>query len=92
VAGRQPTADSGSLDGFTNNVDSLTVGPDYASGTLDGSKKIGALVSADPLLTKLLPCSTKAIAACAIPSSRTVAPSSTAPADGGGKGALYFSL
>jgi hypothetical protein len=57
--------DASSLDGFTNNVDSLTVGPDYASGTLDGSKKIAALVSADPLLPKLLPCSTKGDAACA---------------------------
>jgi len=58
-------SDAASLDGFTNNVDALTVGPDYASGTLDGGKTIAALVSADPLLTQLLPCSTKGDAACA---------------------------
>ena len=58
-------SDAASLDGFTNNVDSLTVGADYASGTLDGGKKIGTLVSTDPLLTQLLPCATKGDAACA---------------------------
>jgi hypothetical protein len=58
-------SDAASLDGFTNNVDSLTVGPDYASGNFDGGKKIAALVSADPLLTQLLPCTTKGDAACA---------------------------
>jgi hypothetical protein len=57
--------DSGSLDGFTNNVDRLTVGGDYASGTLDGGKIVAGLVSTDPLLAQLLPCSTKGDAACA---------------------------
>ncbi len=58
-------SDAASLDGFTNNVDVLTVGPDYASGTFDGAKKIATLVSTDPLLTQLLPCSTTGDAACA---------------------------
>jgi hypothetical protein len=57
--------DTGSLDGFTNNVDQLTVGNDYASGALDGGKAVAAAVSADPTLTQLLPCATKGDAACA---------------------------
>ncbi len=58
-------SDAGSLDGFTNNVDSLTVGPDYAKGTLDGAKKIAALISAEPLLSQMLPCSAAGDRACA---------------------------
>ncbi len=58
-------SDAGSLDGFTNNVDSLTVGPDYAKGTLDTAKKLATLVSADPLLSKLVPCAKTGDAACA---------------------------
>jgi hypothetical protein len=58
-------SDAGSTDGFTNNVDSLTVGPDYAKGTFDGAKKLAALVSAEPLLSKLAPCSAQGGAACA---------------------------
>ena len=58
-------SDTGSLDGFTNNVDSLTVSPDYAKGTFDGAKKLAALISADAQLTKLAPCAAKADAACA---------------------------
>jgi len=58
-------SDAGSLDGFTNNVDSLTVGPDYAKGTLDGAKKLAALVSAATQLSKLAPCSTTGDRACA---------------------------
>lgn len=58
-------SDAGSHDGFTNNVDSLTVGPDYAKGTLDGAKKIAALVSVDPQLSALAPCSATGDAACA---------------------------
>jgi len=58
-------SDPGSADGFTNNVDNLTVGPDYASGAVDSGKKVGAIVSADPLLGQLLPCSAQGGAACA---------------------------
>jgi len=58
-------SDAGSHDGFTNNVDSLTVGPDYAKGTLDGAKKLASLISGDALLTKLAPCSSAADRACA---------------------------
>jgi hypothetical protein len=57
--------DTSSTDGFTNNVDALTVGNDYAAGVLDAAKKVGTLVSTDPLLTKLLPCATTGNAACA---------------------------
>jgi hypothetical protein len=62
---RAGLVDSGSLDGFTNNVDSLTVGPDYAKDTLAGAKKLAALVSAEPLLSTLAPCSATGDAACA---------------------------
>lgn len=58
-------SDAGSTDGFTNNADSLTVGADYAKGTFDGAKKIAALVSAQPLLGQLAPCSATGDAACA---------------------------
>lgn len=58
-------SDSGSHDGFTNNVDSLTVGPDYAKGTLDGAKKIASLITADAALAKLAPCAATGDAACA---------------------------
>lgn len=58
-------SDAGSLDGFTNNVDSLTVGPDYAKGSLDGAKKLATLVSADATLAKLAPCSGAGDRSCA---------------------------
>jgi hypothetical protein len=58
-------SDAGSLDGFTNNVDSLTVSPQYAKDNFDGAKKIAALVSADPQLSTLAPCSATGDAACA---------------------------
>jgi hypothetical protein len=58
-------SDAGSLDGFTNNVDSLTVGPDYAKGTLDGAKKLAGLVTAEAQLSKLAPCSSTGDRACA---------------------------
>jgi hypothetical protein len=58
-------SDAGSLDGFTNNVDSLNVGPDYAKGTLEHAKKIASLVSADAALAQLAPCSSQGDAACA---------------------------
>ena len=57
-------SDAGSLDGFTNNVDSLTVSPDYAKGTLDGAKKLATQISG-ALLTKLAPCSSAGDRACA---------------------------
>jgi hypothetical protein len=58
-------SDSGSLDGFTNNVDSLTVGPDYVKGTLEGAKKIASIVTSDANLTKFAPCLASGDAACA---------------------------
>ncbi|HVR61331.1 MAG TPA: DUF1592 domain-containing protein [Polyangia bacterium] len=59
--------DTGSIDGFTNNVDNLTVSAAYAGGSLDGGKAVAAAVSADPMLGKLLPCAANAQgdAACA---------------------------
>jgi Protein of unknown function (DUF1592)/Protein of unknown function (DUF1588)/Protein of unknown function (DUF1595)/Protein of unknown function (DUF1587) len=57
--------DAGSVDGFTNNVDKLTVGPDYVRGAMDSSRKIAAVVSADPVLGRLLPCAATGGAPCA---------------------------
>ncbi|HEY0711842.1 MAG TPA: DUF1595 domain-containing protein, partial [Polyangia bacterium] len=48
--------DPSSLDGFTNNVDRLTVGPEYARGVLDTGRTVAKLVATEPLITKLLPC------------------------------------
>jgi hypothetical protein len=64
-AGVNLPSDAGSHDGFTNNVDSLTVGPDYAKGTFDGGKKIAALVATDAELAKLVPCAAQGDRACA---------------------------
>ncbi|HEX2876123.1 MAG TPA: DUF1592 domain-containing protein [Polyangiaceae bacterium] len=58
-------SDAGSHDGFTNNVDSLTVSPDYAKGTLDGAKKLATQISGDALLSKLAPCASAGDRACA---------------------------
>ena len=57
--------DAGSDDGFTNNVDRLTVSPEYARGALESSRQVASLVSGDALLTKLLPCAATGGAACA---------------------------
>ncbi len=57
--------DTGSDDGFTNNVDQLTVSPEYARGLQDSSRQIAGLVSADPLLGKLLPCAATGGQPCA---------------------------
>jgi hypothetical protein len=56
--------DSGSEDGFTNNVDKLTVSPEYARGLMESSRSVAALVSGD-LLAKLVPCAATGGAACA---------------------------
>ena len=58
--------DTGSEDGFTNNVDKLLVSPDYAKGG-DGlqPRGLGAGGSADPVLTRLLPCAATGGPACA---------------------------
>jgi hypothetical protein len=57
--------DTGSDDGFTNNVDRLTVSADYAKGAEDSSRQVASLVSADPMLSTLLPCAATGGAACA---------------------------
>jgi hypothetical protein len=48
--------DASSADGFTNNVDRLTVGPDYVRGVLDSGRAVARLVSSPAVLGKLLPC------------------------------------
>ncbi len=57
--------DPASLEGFTNNVDRLTVGTEYARGSSEGARKVAALVSSEPLLTRLLPCATAGGPPCA---------------------------
>jgi hypothetical protein len=57
--------DSGSDDGFTNNVDRLTVSPEYARGLMESSRSVAALVSSDAMLTKLVPCAGTGGASCA---------------------------
>jgi hypothetical protein len=57
--------DPASLEGFTNNVDRLSVGSDYARGSAEGARKVATLVSSDPLLTRLLPCATAGGPPCA---------------------------
>jgi hypothetical protein len=64
-AGLTVPPDSGSDDGFTNNVDRLTVSPEYARGTLESSRKIAGLVTADATLARLLPCAATGGAPCA---------------------------
>jgi hypothetical protein len=48
--------DPASLDGFGNNVDRLTVGPEYARRVLDSSRDVAKLIATDAFLTKNLPC------------------------------------
>jgi Protein of unknown function (DUF1592)/Protein of unknown function (DUF1588)/Protein of unknown function (DUF1595)/Protein of unknown function (DUF1587) len=68
-AGPTVPPDPASLDGFTNNVDRLTVGPDYARGVLDTGRTVAKLVAGEHL-QRLLPCgatggSGSAMAPCA---------------------------
>jgi hypothetical protein len=64
-AGLAVPPDTGSEDGFTNNVDALTVSAEYARGTAESSRQIAAVVSAEPMLGQLLPCASTGGAACA---------------------------
>jgi hypothetical protein len=64
-AGPSVPPDPASLDGFGNNVDRLTVSPDYARGALDTAKKVATLVASDEVLPRLLACSTAGGNACA---------------------------
>jgi predicted ester cyclase len=57
-AGPTVPPDPSSLDGFSNNVDRLTVGPEYARGALDSAREAAKVVSSQPFLAQLLPCST----------------------------------
>jgi hypothetical protein len=64
-AGLTVPPDAGSEDGFTNNVDRLTVSPEYARGASESSRAIASVVSSDAMLTRLLPCAATGGAACA---------------------------
>jgi hypothetical protein len=66
--------DPASLDGFGNNVDRLTVSPDYARGALDTAKKVATLVASDAVLGKLITCSTAGGPPCAATFVSTVGP------------------
>ncbi len=55
-AGPTVPPDPGSIDGFNNNVDRLTVGPDYERGLLESSRAVARVVSSREVLGKLLPC------------------------------------
>jgi hypothetical protein len=57
--------DPASLDGFTNNVERLTVGEDYARAALDTARKVADLVTSDANLPRLLPCAAAGDDACA---------------------------
>jgi hypothetical protein len=64
-AGPVVPPDPASLDGFGNNVDRLTVSPDYARGALDTARSVATLVSGDEVLPRLLACSTAGGPPCA---------------------------
>ena len=55
-AGPVVPPDPSSADGINNNVDRLTVGPDYARGVLDSGRAVARLVASPAILGKLLPC------------------------------------
>jgi hypothetical protein len=57
--------DSGSLDGFTNHVDKLTVGAEYVRGAAESAAKVASLVTADPMFAQVLPCAATGGPACA---------------------------
>ncbi len=57
--------DPASLDGFTNNVDRLSVSGDYAKGALESAQKVAALVTSDAELARLLPCASAGGPPCA---------------------------
>jgi hypothetical protein len=57
--------DPASANGFTNNSDRLTVGPDHARELRDMAKTVAQLVTTEPNLSRLLPCAAQASDACA---------------------------
>ena len=57
--------DPAAFNGFTNNTERLTVGPEYAKGALDAARKVASLVTADGTLARLAPCATTGDQACA---------------------------
>jgi hypothetical protein len=66
--------DPASLDGFGNNVDRLTVSPDYARGALDTAKAVATLVASDAVLPGLVTCSGAGGPPCAATFVATVGP------------------
>jgi hypothetical protein len=63
-AGLTVPPDRGSADGFTNNVDSLRVGNEYAAGAAISGKKVAALLTSDAMLGSMLPCAATGGASC----------------------------
>ncbi|HET6280629.1 MAG TPA: DUF1592 domain-containing protein [Polyangia bacterium] len=57
--------DPAATNGFSNNVERLTIGTEYASAAQDTAKKVADLVAQDAKLGQLLPCATKGDEACA---------------------------
>jgi hypothetical protein len=64
-AGPVVPPDPASLDGFGNNVDRLTVSPDYARGALDTARSVATLVASDQVMQRLLSCSSSGGPPCA---------------------------
>jgi hypothetical protein len=57
--------DPAATNGFSNNVERLTIGSEYASAAEDTAKKVADVVAQDAKLAQLLPCVTKGDEACA---------------------------
>jgi hypothetical protein len=57
--------DPAALNGFTNNAERLTVGPEYAKGALDSARRVASLVTSDPHFARVIPCGAQGDDACA---------------------------
>lgn len=64
-AGLAVPPDPASLDGFNNNVDRLTVGSEFAKGTLSSAREVAGLVIDDTRLPTILPCANAGGPPCA---------------------------
>ena len=57
--------DPAATNGFSNNVERLTIGSEYVSAAEDTAKRVADLVANDTTLASLLPCASKGDEACA---------------------------
>ena len=57
--------DPAATNGFSNNVERLTIGSEYASAAQDTAKRVADLVADNTKLAALLPCASKGDQACA---------------------------